>query len=326
MRGYSRVNVSARVRILALVSAACALAVAVVVGATLLQANEPEARAESARLQGDPPLVLDLAFRDDREARDLARAARLYDQGRRRDARPLFARYDSLQARVGHALTFYPGDAAARLDRLREQHPRSALVRLNLGLVRLWEGQRQAALAEWRAARRVEPDSLAAVRAGDLLFPQFARGLPTFIPSFDPGSASRLSLDELARLPGVRGKLLDGIALQRAGRPLSARRAFDAAVALEPQNVEALVAAAVARFAKPDPSPAFARLGPLARRFPRAATVRFHLGLLLLWMGSVDEAKTQLERARSLGPADPLAREANRVLRRLEEVEKDRNP
>jgi tetratricopeptide (TPR) repeat protein len=318
--------VSPRVRILAVVSLAAAAAAAVAVGATLLQSDERGAAPAPKALRGDPPLVLDLAFRDDREARDLRRAARLYDDGRKGAARAIFERYNSLQARVGLAVAWYPEQAAARLLSLRDEQPRSGIVRLNLGLVHFWEGERQGALAEWRAARRLDPDSLAAVRAADLLFPNFARGLPVFIPSFDPGSASRLSLDELDALPGVRGKLLYGIALQRAGRPLSARRAFDAAVAAEPGHVEALVAAAVARFDKPDPSPAFSRLGPLARRFPRQPTVRFHLGVLLLWMGQLEEAKRQLERARAVDPADPLAREADRFLRRLVDTEMDRNP
>ena len=314
---------SPRVRILAVVSAAAAAAVAVVLGATALPSDEPATPA-SRPLAGSPPLVLDLAFREDAEARDLRRAAQLYERGRRREARAIFERYESLQARIGLALASSE-KTPARLVRLRDEHPRVALVRLNLGLVRLWEGDRTEALAEFRAARRVEPDSLAAVRAGDLLFPNFARGLPTFIPSFDPGSASRLSLQELAELPGVRGRLLYGIALQRAGRPLSARRAFDEAAAAVPADVEALVAAAVARFDKPDPSPAFARLGPLVRRFPRAPTVRFHLGVLLLWTGRVDEAKRQLERARAIDPGDPLAREANRFLLRLEDMDRDSN-
>lgn len=315
---------SPRVRILAVVSVAAAAAVAAVLGATLLQADEPA--AEPGGLDGSPPLVLDLGFRDDREAQELRRGAELYENGSAGEARTLFARHSSLDARLAQAVARWPDGTVARLEELRREHSASALVRLNLGLAYLWRGERERALAEWRAARRVEPDSLAAVRAGDLLFPGFARGLPTFIPSFDPGSAARLSLDELAELPGVRGKLLYGIALQRAGKPLSARRAFDAAAAAAPDDVEAQVAAAVARFEKPDPSPAFARLGPLARRYPDAPTVRFHLGLLLLWTGRVEDAKRQLERARAIDPRDPLAREANRFLLRLEDIDRDSNP
>ncbi|MDQ3777456.1 MAG: hypothetical protein M3310_01105, partial [Actinomycetota bacterium] len=81
---------------------------------------------------------------------------------------------------------------------------------------------------------------------------------------------------------------------------------------------EALAADAVGRFDKEHPERAFSRLGPLARRFPRAATVRFHLGLLLLWIGDVDAARAQLRQAAKL--RSPLATEANRLLDRLEVV------
>src|SRR5204862_1366237 len=96
----------------------------------------------------------------------------------------------------------------------------------------------------------------------------------------------------------ARAKLLYGLALQRLGRRLSARRQYDAAASLAPSDPETRVAAAVARFDKSRPAAAFSRLGPLTKRFPHAATVRFHLGLLLLWLsrsqpGSCAMAKHQ---------------------------------
>jgi hypothetical protein len=65
---------------------------------------------------------------------------------------------------------------------------------------------------------------------------------------------------------------------------------------------------------------AFSRLGPLTRRFPHAATVRFHLGLLLLWSGEVGQAKRQLGLARQTEPRSAVAREAARYLKALEGV------
>jgi Flp pilus assembly protein TadD len=104
-----------------------------------------------------------------------------------------------------------------------------------------------------------------------------------------------------------------GVALQRLGRPVSARRAFAEALRLAPNNVEALVADAVGRYDKSDPSAAFSRLGPLTRRF-RAATVRFHLGVLLLWQGDVADAKRQLRLAEDAEPRSRIALEARRYL------------
>ena len=126
-----------------------------------------------------------------------------------------------------------------------------------------------------------------------------------------------------ARQPDVHAKLLYGLALQRLGHRLSARREYDAAAKLAPQDPETLVAAAVARFDKSRPAEAFSRLGPLTRRFPKAATVRFHLGLLLFWLAgsqpaSVEEGKRQLRLAQAEEPGSPLAREAKRLLAGLE--------
>ena len=59
-------------------------------------------------------------------------------------------------------------------------------------------------------------------------------------------------------------------------------------------------------------------LGPLTRTFPDKATVRFHLGLLLLWSGETHEAKRQLQRAITTEPGSPLADQARRYLAELQ--------
>ena len=300
----SLVDVTPRVRILALVSLAAAAAAAVAVGATLLQTR---GSAAADRPEGDPPLVLDLGQRQGPEARDLARGVRLYDEGNKEGAARVFSRYRSVDARVGLALAAWPSGTLEQLERLASERPGSGIVRLNLGFALFWSDRREEAVAAWRETRRIAPDTLAAVRASDLLFPQFAAGLPIFVPG---------------RVQGAVGRhLVAGVRFQRLGKQLSARREFDAAARLAPEDPDPLVAAAVARFDKANPAAAFSRLGPLTRRFPSAPTVRFHLGLLLLWMGRVDEAKAQLRRASTVAPGDPLAREADRFLARLERVE-----
>ena len=111
-----------------------------------------------------------------------------------------------------------------------------------------------------------------------------------------------------------------GLALQRLGRPVSARRVYEDAAKRYPGDVEALVAAAVGRFAKERPEAAFSRLGPLSRRFPDAATVRFHLGLLLLWSSQVEEAERQLRLAARAEPGSRLAEQARRYLEELKKM------
>jgi tetratricopeptide (TPR) repeat protein len=323
--------VTPRLRIGLVVGAAAATAAVVAVGGALLQsrgeATVAEQPAQGPRA-GAPPLLLDLGVRSDGEAAALRRATTLYDRGRRRAAARIFARFDSVNAEVGAALARWPDGSVPMLERLARANPRSALVRLNLGLALFWAGHRRQALAAWRSASRVEPDSASAVRAEDFLNPDSPQGLPIFVPSFGPPpSLAKLpATEQLAALAraahtgGARAKMLYGIALQRLGRPRSAERQFAAAAALAPGDVEAQVAAAVGRFRKESPERAFSRLGPLARRYPREPTVRFHLGLLLLWLGEVEEARRQLDLARSAGPRTPLGREANRFLERLDSI------
>lgn len=323
---------SPRTRVGLIVAFAAALSAAVTVGAVVLQSGgEEPAAAAAQRPQGAPPLLLDLGVRGDPEAQALREAERLWQDGRHEEARAVFARYDSADARVGAALARWPDGSVPALRRLADEHPDRADVHLNLGFALFWSGRREEAIEAWRAARRADPDSLAAVRAGDLLFPAFARGLPVFVPSFAPPAefGSLPQPEQLERLRraagagGVREKLLYGVALQRIGRPLSAAAQYDAAAELAPDDPEPLVASAVVRFDKERPEQAFSRLGPLAARFPEEPTVRFHLGLLLLWMGDVEDARVQLQRARDGSRDHPLAREAERFLERLEDVERD---
>jgi tetratricopeptide (TPR) repeat protein len=265
--------------------------------------------------EGFPPLELAFGVRDDAEAADLRRASLLYEEGKRQQAAAIFARHDSLEAKLGAAFAAWPA-SEDRIEQLGALYPRSALVQLHLGLARFWAGTGGAVTA-WREARDVEPDTPYAVRADDLLHPEFAPGLPGFIVSFDyriPGETPAEQLDALAADRSVRGRLLHGIALQGLGRPVSARRAFAEALELAPDDVDALVADAVGRYDKGNPSAAFSRLGPLSRRFPKAATVRFHLGLLLLWQKDVREATRQLELARKAEPGSKIAGEAKRFL------------
>jgi Flp pilus assembly protein TadD len=312
----------ARIALVVAVAALAAAGVAVVAG--ILTDDDAEGRGR----EGTPPFVLDLGVRTDPEARDLRRAATLYADGREDDAARIFRRHASTQARVGLALAHWPRGTQGRLEQLSAAQPRDAGVRLHLGLAYFWAGRDAEAAAEWRAAARVEPDTVFAVRASDLLHPRQAPGLPSFVPGFEsPAALEELSPPEQlaflrrnAARPDARAKLLYGVALQRVGRPRSAERLFTAASRLAPSDPEAQTAAAVGRYRKEAPQRAFSRLGPLTRRFPRSATVRFHLGLCLLWLGNLPEAKRQLLLARRQDPGPVLAREANRLLARLEGV------
>jgi tetratricopeptide (TPR) repeat protein len=192
-----------------------------------------------------------------------------------------------------------------------------------VGLARFWAGT-GGALSAWREARDVEPDTPYAVRADDLIHSdRFAPGLPVFVPSFPysiEGGTPAAQLEALRADRTAHGRILLGVALQRLGRPVSARRAFAEALRRAPGSVDALVADAVGRYDKSNPAAAFSRLGPLTRRFPGAATVRFHLGVLLLWQRDVKEATRQLKLAQRSEPGSRIAGEAGRYLAELAKV------
>jgi tetratricopeptide (TPR) repeat protein len=283
------VNPRARARLLVAVVALAAAAIAV--GAAVIQGRADHDPGEA------PPLELNAAS----PALQAAEAA--FERGDRRVAKEQFEAFlarnpGSVEAAVGAAIAAWPDGTIERLRALAGEHQASGVVRLHLGLALFSTGKRDEALGEWREAERRDPDTPAAIRAEDLLHPDMAPGRPFFYPASD--------------------RLAEGVALQRAGRPVSALRAFERALAAEPDSLEAQVAVAVARFDKDEPAEAFSRLGPLAGEHPEAEIVRYHLGLLLLWIRALDEAEEQLSRA-SQGDGS-YARLAQDLLARVEEI------
>ena len=326
---------SPRTRMLVIAGVAAALAAGGTVAlAVITSSDEGGPPRTETPLAGAPPLVLDLGVRVDPEARALRRAERLLDQERRAAAGRIFERYDSPEAQVGAAVARWPDTSLETIEQLAEERPRNSLVLLHLGYANLWAGKADEAAAAWQGPAQAQPDSASAQRAD-------TRSIRTSRPASrsscrasahrpgSPVSSRRPSSQRSSETPArndPNAKLLYGLALQRLGHRISARRQYDAAARLAPRDADAQVAAAVGRFDKSRPSEAFSRLGPLTRRFPQAATVRFHLGLLLLWLarnqpGSVDEAKRQLRLAQQEEPGSPLAREAKRLLAGLEDVQ-----
>ena len=308
-----------------LVAAISAAAVAIVAVAVLSadsdSAGAPATTTEPELREGRPPLSFALAFRSDDEARDLAKGAAFHQQGKVDEAAALFASHDSLEAKVGAAFVAWPEGTLDRLEQLAKLYPEVAVVQLHLGLARLWANEGDP-MEAWRTALEAEPDTPYAIVAGNLLHPDLPRGLPAFIPSFNaPASLTKLpparqleALRVAAERGGVRGQLLYGVGLQRVGRPVSAARVFDAAERAHPEEVEAQVAGAVGAFDKDAPEKAFGRLGPLSKAYPNEPSVRFHLGVLLLWTGRIEGAERQFRLASQAQPGSPLAREAGRYL------------
>ena len=215
---------SPRLRVRLLVAGVAAVAAGLTVGITALTSGHEGGGAVALKPRpGAPPLLLDLGVRLDPQARALRDAATLYNQGKRAAAREIFARYSTLDARVGLAFSRWPDGSLSAVQGLTASNPRSAFARLHLGLAYYWAGRGPDALAAWRAAVRVQPDSASAVHVDHLLHPNFAQGLPVFVPTFPvPPAIARLSpprqlaaLAAAARRPDAHAKILYGIALQR---------------------------------------------------------------------------------------------------------------
>ena len=326
---------SPRVRVTTVVALVAAAAAAAVVGVTVLQGRSTSTATPQERTPSTPP-PLELAVAGgDADARALRRAEQAYERGDRAAARAAFEAVlrrnpSSVEAAVGAAVAAWPDGTVERLREIVARRPASGVARLHLGLALLAAGEREAAAEQWREAEKRDPDSPAAVRAEDLLHPGMPPGRPFFVPS--AATLARLrTLSAESPLRGLEreaarkartgdpdGWILVGAFLQRVGRPVSARRAYDRALAADPKDVEARAAAAVVRFDKDDPAQAFSRLGPLARTYPRSPVVRFHLGLLLLWIGEGQEARRQLRLAGQADPKSFHGREAKRLLRRLD--------
>jgi len=327
------VRVSSRTRIRLIVGAVALAAAGVAVGATLMGRGDDAPEAAKPEQRGAPGLELSVVLRTDREAKGLRAAERTYDRGNRAAAKDQFDALltsdpESVEAAVGAAISGWPEQTLFRLRQLAAEFPKSALVHLHLGLALYASGDDTAAAAEWRNALEVEPDTPSALRAEDLLHPNMAPGRPFFYPSFAPTldlakdspAAQLTALRRQAMRGGVRDNLLYGVALQRIGRPVSARVAFARALELDGMSLDARVADAVGRFEKEAPAEAFSRLGPLAQANPRSPLVRFHLGLLLLWIRDVENARTQLQKAADADRHGFYGREARVLLSRLEVI------
>src|SRR5438067_4439801 len=245
---------SPRTRVALAVAVLAAAAAGATVAATVLiwGGDSRAARQQVGLRPGAPPFLLDeLGVRNDPEAQRLRRAQGLYSRGDRAAAGRLLAGDTSLGARIGAALARWPRATITELDGLAHAHPRSAFVRLHLGLALLWARRDTEAQQAWRAAERVGPDSPSAVRAETLLHPEFAPGRPVFVPTFGPQStfpsspqAQLAAFARAAGRPDWRAKILYGVALQRLERPVSAERQYAAAARLAPNEPEARAAAA----------------------------------------------------------------------------------
>lgn len=283
---------SARTRVVVIVALAAAAAAGGVVGVTLLQ-TRGESTGTTAR-KGAPPLYL-----------PASPALRLYEAGKRKAAETAFSRSSALIDEIGAAFSRWPHGTLDELKSLVASHPRSAVAELHLGLAYYWSGRDADAASSWQRAATVQPDTAYAVTALDFLHPNVAPGLPPIV------------VDATQVGPHARALLLKGILLWDRERPVSARRLLEEAVVRAPGDPVVLTAAAVSTFSPANPLRPFPKLGPLTAAYPKAAVVRLHLGVLLLWTRQVKKGEAQLRRAIAEQPGSVYASQARAVLHAL---------
>ena len=199
-------------------------------------------------------------------------------------------------AAIRVAFLNWPKGSIETMEKLGREYPRDPVVQLYRGIALIWAGYTRDAEDVLRRAKKVGRDTQWEERADSVLHPEYLVGYPAFRPI------------------GPSPLLARGSRFQQEGRQHSALRVFERAARQMPDNDEAQVAAAVARFDKDNLTASFSRLGPLTRKFPRSQTVRFYLGLLLAWTGQRDAAITQFRKAVALGPKTELGRGAAQFL------------
>jgi TolA-binding protein len=317
-------------RVVLVVALAAFAAAAAVVGATLLQTRGERTTVPGAVTHprpGRPLLQLEFGTRSDPEARALVQAETLLDREHQAArAAAIFRRYHSVEAQLGSAFTSWRGPSSLEaVKRIAAAHPNDPAALLNLGWAEYQAGQNADAAAAWQRTATRYPDSPYAVDAEWALHGG-PPGLPPIVTAVEPPkSIANLPatrqvavLRRAAAGPNVRAKLVYGAILWNYLRmPVSAERVLAAAARLAPHDAVVRTAAAVARFSKGNPTPAFAHLGPLTAVFPHSAVVEFHLGALLVYVGEYEKAAKQLRAAVADAPRSPYAKDARTLLASL---------
>jgi tetratricopeptide (TPR) repeat protein len=332
------------------VAIACSLVVAGVVVVLALAQRSPSPAATPKAcgkpLAGRPPLRFDLP--DRYLVRDAARLRKLGDPARndelalgltaaeynagkvaaaRGDLELAAGRLGDEDVRVSVAsamLGWSPtrsSDVARTLEGIASDSPSGdGFALVERGLVSLWQGCTADAASWFSQARTAAPDGFYGVLADNLLHPNQNQSYPPFIASQPlPGGTPEVRGRAAAAHPdSARLALAYAVALQDAGRRADARAAAEQAVADDPNEIDAQVAAIVLGYDKDSPATAVGALGMLIKNDPQAASPVLHLGLLLLWIKRTALARQEFSKAVKLDPSGRIGRVAKAFLENLD--------
>ena len=201
-----------------------------------------------------------------------------------------------------------PDATVSRLELLAASSP---FARYELGVVQLWAGRLPQATAALKAVRDADRESFYGVKADDLLHPTMQPGYPLFVPADPPPDGATLESLKAAAAAApndAKAQLQYGSSLQSAGRRKAALAVYGQALKADPTSIESQVALAVAAFSKDDPAKAFGTVGPLVRDQRGDPSPRFHLAMMLLWIGQPDKAQAEFRQVANEAKGTRLAR------------------
>jgi tetratricopeptide (TPR) repeat protein len=268
------------------------------------------AEASDKPLKGNPPLVLDLPGKPT----DGSTEAQLKAAERRLPA-------DDVRVAVAQAIAGYAaGDAQATIDALRKLPQDDAVVAFHLGIAELWAGDPKDAQAALRHAKQLDPYGFYGERADNALHYNMPRGYPWYFPPSSPKqrpSPAKLRAEVKAN-PGDSAAWLElAVAIEQQHR-LAAIAAARKAVEASPTAVSPRVALAVLTFDKDRPATSMGQLGPMLQQDENNTGIRFHVGLLSLWIGLTTQALGEFRQVLREDPNGPYAKLSQSFIDRLD--------
>lgn len=312
---------------------ACSLAVTgIVVGLALAQRSPPAQKVATScgkAFAGSPPLSYDLPDRYPKTlaglqgfgdpAKDpllaLALTQAEYNAGHvaaaRADLTLASARLGGQDTRitVGSALLAWNETKATDVERtlegLASDAPADdALPLVERGIVGLWQGCASDAATWLEEARTAAPNGFYGILADNLLHPNQNAKYPPFISNvtLPAGSVAARKASAAAHPDSAEQQLAYALALQGVGNRSAARQAAEQAIAADPTNLDAQVAAIVLGYDKDAPATSVGALGALIKQNPNQVGPVLHMAILLLWIHRTSLAQQEFAKAVSISP------------------------
>jgi hypothetical protein len=201
--------------------------------------------------------------------------------------------------------TTSPSDVERTLEGIASTAPSDeGFPLLERGIVALWEGCTSDASSWFEQTKTAQPDSFYSTLADNLLHPSQNAKYPPFISNVQlpAGTVAERKQDAAAHPGSAELQLAYAVALQGEGKRSAARAAAEQAVAADPTNLDAQVAAIVMGYDKDAPATAVGALGSLIKQNPDQVGPVLHLGILLLWIKQDTLAQQEFAKAVSISP------------------------